>query len=61
MAHAALLHAIYMQAPPAPTREDRPLWDDLYRLGCIELGRCTPLGAKVAIWLEAMGLFSEQP
>jgi hypothetical protein len=56
MAAAALLVAIADDPDLIPHREDRPLLAQLDELGCLEMGVLTPLGRRVVVLLERMGI-----
>lgn len=57
LAAAALLVAIcFSDTPVAVPAEDMHLIRELERLGCVREGKRTPLGPKVALRLEALGV-----
>lgn len=57
LAAAALLVAIcFSDVAPLVPAEDMHLIRQLERLGCVHEGKRTPLGAKVALRLEALGV-----
>jgi len=54
LAAAALLVATYRGEAPRRSHEDGDLWEQLLALGCLIHDRITPLGAQVAMRLEAL-------